>query len=188
MKKIYFYLLGLLLALSLNSCSPKPTVFPKDGTESVKDGWELDNLDHDITVYDVEKICDEKKTGFEPYVGPTGWPMVDPVEWEVALWQDSTYYYTRMIFHEWVLWWSFDDPYMLCKFPKSTVNGDLKTDEKLRWQTLWDLMHPCYRTWDFKPYCMNAETKKINCHTITIGGNTFKYEKYVVISDPNHTW
>lgn len=186
MKKVYFWLMCLLMTLSLSSCNP--TVFPKDETKIETDAWQPGNLDHDIYVNGCHQICDVKKTGFEPYVGPTGWPMVDPVEWEVALWEDSTYYYSRMIFHEWVLWWSFDDPYMLVKFPKSTVNGDLATDEKLRWQTLWDLMHPCYRTWDFKPWCINAEVYHINGHSVYINGNQFHYEKYVVVSDPNHSW
>lgn len=145
-------------------------------------------LDHDIYVPNVTKICDEKKTGFETYIGPTGWPWGDPVEWEVALFEDTNYYYARLIFHEWVLWWSFDDPYIVCKIPKVNVNGDLAKDEKLRYQVLWDITYTTLRFYEYEPYMPNAIVQKINGHTVSFGNYACKYEKYFVICDANHPW
>lgn len=149
----------------------------------------ITNLDHDINVSGATLICDKVFNGTDVWVGPTGWPWGDPVQWEVALWEDEQFYYSRQIYHEWCLWWSWDDPYIVVKFPKSTT-GDLKGDEKLRWQVLWDILHATGRTYIYEPYIKNktAKIERINGHTVTIGNNTFKYEKYLVLSDSDFGW
>lgn len=161
--------------------------FPNSDKE-VYDVSGIGNLDHDIYVANVTKICDEKKTGFDVIVGPTGWPWGDPVEWEVALYEDSDCYYARLIFHEYMLWWSFDDPYIVCKIPKKNVSGDLAKDEKLRYDVLWRITYVTLRSYDYSPYMPNAIVQKINGHTVSFGDYGCRYEKYFVICDESNKW
>lgn len=159
-------------------------IFPNSERADVSD---IQGLDHDIYVGNVSEICDVVLKGFDTTVGPTGWPWTDPVEWEVALYEDANNYYARMIFHEYMLWWSFDDPYIVCKIPKANT-GDLRNDEKKRWQTLWDINYTTLRTYDYKPYMPNSIVRKINGHTVSFGKYACKYEKYFVICDQNNQW
>lgn len=150
--------------------------------------WNVPDLDHDITVYNTTQICDEKKTGFDVEVGPTGWPVGVNQEWEVALYEDDECYYARLIYHEFMLWFTFDDPYIVCKIPKCNVNGNLTTDSKLRYQVLWDITYTTLRTYNYKPYMPNAMVRKINGHTVSFGNYACHYEKYFVICDANYAW
>jgi hypothetical protein len=149
---------------------------------------DFSGLDHDIYVGSVSEICDTKKTGFDVTVGPTGWPVGSSLEWEVALYEDSQFYYTRLILHEYMLWWSWDDPYIVAKIPKAYVSGDPRNDEKYRWQMLWDITHAIGRTYNFNPYIRCAIIHKINGHVVSFGRYACRYEKYLVISDINHSW
>lgn len=161
-------------------------VFPEvTETDSI---FGVGTLDHDINVGEVSQICNEKKTGFDVEVGPTGWPVGVSQEWEVALYEDSAYYYGRLIYHEFMLWFTFDDPYIVCKIPKCNVNGNLRTDIKLRYQVLWDITYTTLRTYNYKPYMPNAVVQKINGHTVEFGDFACKYEKYFVICDADHRW
>lgn len=161
-------------------------VFPLNNDNDVT--WTITDLYHDIDVYGVSEICDEKKTGFDVEVGPTGWPVGVSQEWEVALYEDSDYYYARLIYHEFMLWFTFDDPYIVCKIPKCNVDGDLRTNEKLRWQVLWDITYTTLRTYNYLPYMKDANIKHINGHTVSFGKYACKYEKYFVINDGSHPW
>lgn len=186
---IVFCLIAIIIVSFVGYVSYRDThkIFPSSEQQMAK-LTTVGSLDHDIYVPNVTKICDEKKTGFDVSIGPTGWPWGDPVEWEVALFEDSQCYYARLIFHEWVLWWSFDDPYIVCKIPKANVNGDLAKDEKLRWNVLWDITHTTLRSYDYKPYMPNAVIQKINGHTVTFGNYSCNYEKYFVICDESNKW
>lgn len=146
------------------------------------------NLDHDIYVGPVSLICDTEKTGFDVTVGPTGWPVGSSLKWEVALYEDSEAYYARLILHEYMLWWSWDDPYIVAKIPKCYVSGDPRGDEKYRWQMLWDITHAVGRSYNFNPYIRCAIIKGINGHVVSFGRYACRYEKYLVIYDANHPW
>jgi hypothetical protein len=145
-------------------------------------------LDHDITVSNANLIVDEVKTGFDVTIGPTGWPVGVDQKWEIALWEDNEYYYARLIYHEYILWLSFDDPYIVCKIPKCNIEGDLRNNEKLRYQVLWDITYTTYRWYEYKPYMTDAKVEEINGHTVKINNNEFDYYKYLVISDNKHSW
>lgn len=145
-------------------------------------------LNHDIYVGPVSEICDTKKTGFDVTVGPTGWPVGSSLEWEVALYEDSQFYYARLILHEYMLWWSWDNPYVVAKIPKVYVSGDPRNDEKFRWQMLWDITHAVGRSYNFNPYIRCAIINEINGHVVSFGRYACRYEKYLVISDINYSW
>lgn len=142
-------------------------------------------LDHDIYVNEtiISCICNDTKTGFDVIVGPTGWPVGSKLEWEVLLYEGTDNYYARLILHEYMLWWSWDDPYLLVKIPKKNVSGDPKNDEKFRWQMLWDITHATGRSYNYSPYIPNAMIQEINGHTVTFGMYQFSYSKYLVICD-----
>ena len=145
-------------------------------------------LDHDINVGSVSEICDTKKTGFDVTVGPTGWPVGSSLEWEVALYEDSNAYYARLILHEYMLWWSWDDPYIVAKIPKMYVSGDPRNDEKFRWQMLWDITHAIGRSYNFNPYIRCPKLETINGHVVSFGRYGCRYEKYLVLCDYNLPW
>lgn len=148
----------------------------------------ITDLDHDITVPDAKLIINEVKTGFDVEVGPTGWPIGVNQKWEITLWEDHEYYYARLIYHEYILWWSFDDPYILCKIPKINLTGDMQGDYKYRYQVLWDITYTTYRNYDYKNYMPNAKVEAINGHTVDLGGDKSGYYKYLVICDKDHQW
>lgn len=147
-------------------------------------------LDHDIYVNEtiISCICNDTKTGFDVTVGPTGWPVGSKLEWEVLLYEGTDNYYARLILHEYMLWWSWDDPYLLVKIPKKNVSGDPKNDEKFRWQMLWDITHATGRSYNYSPYVPNATIREINGHTVTFGLYWFSYYKYLVICDESAPW
>lgn len=191
MKKfiVIFAIVAVVIVSFIGYLSYRDThrVFPC--SEQVRENFSFANLDHDINVPNVDKICDEQRDGFDITIGPTGWPWGDPVMWEVALFEDKDYYYARLIFHEWVLWWSFDDPYIVCKIPKCNVNGDLRYDEKLRYQVLWNITYNTLRTYEYKPYITSPVVQAINGHTVSLGGYyDCNFYKYFVISDSEHPW
>lgn len=190
MKKFIFSFVIVAIAI-VSFCgylSYKDThrVFPS--SEQVKVPSNTTDLDHNIYVTNVTKICDEQRDGFDVTIGPTGWPWGDKVMWEVALFEDADYYYSRLIFHEWILWWSFDDPYIVCKIPKCNVNGDLRTDEKLRYQVLWNITYETLRSYEYNPYIPNPIIQRINGHSVTFGNYSCTFEKYFVICDSEHKW
>lgn len=191
MKKfiVSFIIIAIAIVSFCGYLSYKDThkVFPSSEQQMVNSI--ATDLDHDISVPNVKKICDEQRDGFDTTIGPTGWPWGDVVMWEVALFEDKDYYYARLIFHEWVLWWSFDDPYIVCKIPKCNVDGDLRYDEKLRYNVLWDITYNTLRTYDYKPYITNPVIQKINGHTVSLGKYyDCNFSKYFVISDAEHPW
>lgn len=146
------------------------------------------HLNHDIYVGSTSLICDTEKTGFDVTVGPTGWPVGSSLKWEVALYEDSNAYYARLILHEYMLWWSWDDPYLVVKIPKVNVPGDPRNDEKFRWQMLWDITHTVGRSYNFNPYIKSARIEEINGHVVSFGRYACRYEKYLVICDNNLPW
>ena len=157
-------------------------VVPMDEETVVSD---LACLNHDIYVDEtiISCICNDTRTGFDVTIGPTGWPVGSKLEWEVLLYEGTDNYYARLILHEYMLWWSWDDPYLLVKIPKKNVSGDPKNDEKFRWQMLWDITHATGRSYNYSPYVPNAMIQEINGHTVTFGMYQFSYSKYLVICD-----
>lgn len=156
---------------------------PENDSIKLKD-CNFAELTYDIYVGEpLSCICDEVKTGFDVTVGPTGWPVGSKLEWEVALFEGSDAYYARLILHEYMLWWSWDDPYIAVKIPKCYVNGDPRNDEKFRWQMLWDITYATYRSYNYNPYIHSTYVRAINGHTVTFGYYGCHYEKYLVISD-----
>lgn len=146
-------------------------------------------LDHDINVWDdTYMVYDGYKTGFDVTVGPTGWPVGSNLKWEVALFRTDDAYYARLILHEYMLWWSWDDPYLLVKIPKKYVSGDPVNDEKFRWNMLWDITYATGRSYNYSPYIPNAKIREINGHTVSFGYYVFSYYKYLVISDADLDW
>lgn len=151
--------------------------------------WSIGALNHDIYVNEsLNCIFDGYKTGFDVTVGPTGWPVGSDLKWEIALYESSTSYYARLILHEYMLWWSWDDPYLVVKIPKAYVNGNPATDEKFRWDMLWTFTHATGRSYNYSPYVKNVKIESINGHTVSFGRYGCKYEKYLVISDVNYSW
>lgn len=148
----------------------------------------ITDLDHDIFVPDAKLVIREEKTGFDVEIGPTGWPVGVSQKWEISLYEDNDFYYARLIYHEYMLWLSWDEPYLLCKIPKCNLTGDMKGDFKYRYQVLWDITYNTYRSYNYKPYMPDAKIEKINGHIVTLGDDVFDYYKYFVLCDPNHTW
>lgn len=150
--------------------------------------FDITNLDHDINITNAKLLINEAKTGFDIDVGPTGWPVGVNQLWEITLYEDDEFYYVRMIYHEYMLWMSFDDPYLLCKIPKKNLIGDLKSDYKYRYQVLWDITYTTLRYYEYEPYMQNVKIEKINGHTVKLGNEDYNYNKYLVISDGNYGW
>lgn len=152
-------------------------------------GVNISNLDHDINVYEsLTCIYDGYKTGFDVTVGPTGWPVGSDLKWEIALYEGSNAYYSRLILHEYMLWWSWDDPYIVVKIPKANVSGDPDGDEKYRWNMLWTITHETSRSYSYVPYIKNPVIRKINGHTVSFGRYACSYKEYLVISDSSLDW
>ena len=161
-------------------------VVPSDEGGVVSD---MTELDHDIWVSEPLKcIFYGDKTGFDVTVGPTGWPVGSDLRWEIALYEGSDDYYARLILHEYMLWWSWDDPYLLIKIPKRYVDGDPVGNEKYRWDMLWDFTYATARSYNYEPYVRDAVIQKINGHTVSFGPWVFSYYKYLVISDNCSPW
>lgn len=151
-------------------------------------------LDHSVLVRGAHKLIDEKFSGLCPWVGPSpaSWPIANPQEWEVTLYEDDEFYLARLIFHEWVLWWSFDYPYLLVKIRKTAVPSDYDMttrDGQLRmmWQWTYQGLHGWY---DFKNLGFpNQVINTINGNYVEVEGyDTYSYEKYELISDASDKW
>lgn len=180
---VYLLLIILVAAIAVIWYRYSHRVFKKKNLEGF-----ISNLDHDISVPNAKLIESEAKTGFDVEVGPTGWPVGVNQMWEISLFEDDDYYYARLAYHEYMLWWSFDDPYIVCKIPKCNLSGDMKGDYKYRYKVLWDITYTTYRFYEYAPYMPNAKVEAINGHTVQIGDTKFGYSKYLIISDINHTW
>ena len=161
--------------------------YERNGSTELVGDW-IGNLDHDIYVGNVSCIENDSHTGFDTWVGPTGWPWTDKVMWETALYEDANFYYGRFIFHEYMLWWSWDYPYVVCKIPKANVGGDLRTNEKLRNEVMWKLTNNTLKSYDYTPYIKNRVVKHINGHIVSFGDYACKYKEYYVISDSEYDW
>lgn len=150
------------------------------------------NLDHDIFVSDdsLTVICDDQKTGWSPSCGPSpaSWPMAFPYKWEVLLAESSHFYFARLIFHEYVLWMSFDYPYVLCKIPKVRTTGDWATNLNHRYSALWDITEQFEHGWNRPATIKEPQIYNINGHKVSFAHDTFGYEKYVVVHDTDFPW
>lgn len=164
----------------------------KLGTKQLK--TERSPLDHDIVVEGARKLMDEKFSGLCPWVGPSpaSWPIANPQEWEVVLYETNTHYYARLIFHEWVLWWSFDYPYLLVKIAKDRIPSGYdmtKRDDQLRLMWLWtnEGLHGWY---DFKNIGFpNQVINTINGKSVEFTGfDTYTYKEYELVSDASSKW
>lgn len=150
-------------------------------------------LDHDIFISSdsiISIICDDQLTGWKASCGPSpaGWPMAFPFKWEVYCVETLHYYFARLIYHEYVLWMSFDQPYVLVKIPKVNTTSDWKTNESARYNTLWNITREFEMGYN-DPKCLNSpQVYDINDHYVHYGDNTFHYSKYVVVHDVNHPW
>lgn len=149
-------------------------------------------LDHNIYIStdSTTTICDEQITGWSPSCGPSpaGWPMAFPYRWEVFLVESPHYYFARLIYHEYVLWMSFDQPYVLVKIPKSHTTADWATNTSARYTILWDITHKFELGYN-DPQCLDSpQVYDINGHYTSFGNNVFSYSKYVVVHDVNHPW
>ena len=149
-------------------------------------------LDHDIYISPdtTINICDETITGWSPSCGPSpaGWPMAFPFKWEVRLVESEHFYFARLIYHEYVLWLSFDYPYVLCKIPKVRTSGDWNTNTSARYNALWDITEQFEHGWN-NPKCIKeAQIYSINGHHVSFGNDTFGYDQYVVVHDTDYPW
>ena len=114
--------------------------------------------------------------------------MGSDLKWEIALYEGDDDYYARLILHEYMLWWSWDDPYLLVKIPKKNVSGDPVNDEKFRWNMLWKFTYATARSYNYSPYVNDAVIREINGHTVSFGPYVFSYYKYLVIHDTSSPW
>lgn len=147
------------------------------------------NLDRDIYVDNCSTIIDASYTGIQPWVGPSpaSWPIGVPQKWEVKLCEDDTHYYARLIYHEYMLWWSWDEPYLLVKLNKSKV-GDLH-DESERGRVLWDITYNRLHQYDDYHYGLDKPVlQNINGHEVHFGGVRYHYEKYQLLSNEDDQW
>jgi hypothetical protein len=150
------------------------------------------NLDHDIYVSEDTTItlCHEDITGWSPSCGPSpaGWPMAFPYKWEVTLCESNNFYFARLIYHEYVLWLSFDYPYVLCKIPKVRTSGDWATNTSARYNALWDITNQFEHGYN-KPKCIkDPQIYNINGHHVHFANDTYEYGKYVVVHDVDYPW
>lgn len=149
-------------------------------------------LDHDIFVDDATTrlICREDVTGWEASCGPSpaGWPMAFPYKWEITLCEDNDFYYARLIYHEYVLWLSFDNPYVLVKIPKVRTSGDWATNKSAMYNALWNITREFEQGYN-SPKCLKEpQVYNINGHHVHFAGGTYEYEKYVVVHDTEYPW
>ena len=150
------------------------------------------NLDHDIYISNdsLTTICDEELTGWKPTCGPSpaGWPMAFPYKWEVYLVESPHYYFARLVYHEYVLWWSFDYPYVAIKIPKVRTTGDWATNEIERYNNLWNITSEFEKGYN-EPKCIKEpQVYSINGHYVSFGRYSCRYEKYEVVHDVEHPW
>lgn len=149
----------------------------------------ISDLDKDIDVWGCRTIIDTYYTGIQPWVGPSpaSWPIGIPQKWEVKLSEDDTHYYARLIYHEYMLWWSWDEPYILVKLDKTKV-PDLH-DESNRGKVLWDITYNRLHCYDNYHYGLDKPVlQNINGHTVFFDGVDYKYYKYVLISNEDDRW
>lgn len=157
---------------------------------------EIGNLDHDIFVPgNLEILENGSMSGWDATVGPSpaGWPMYVTMTWNYCLYKDIMYYYLRVDYHEKLLWWTFDDPYFVCKIPKEVV-GDLVNDRKLRMNTMWEMtdnmLHTRYER--MEKWFPQGKCEHINGHSVKLGSGGYEctFEKYLVIcnNDGMHEW
>lgn len=150
------------------------------------------NLDHDIYIDDAmtTTICHEDVTGWKASCGPSpaGWPMAFPYKWEITLCEDKDFYYARLIYHEYVLWLSFDNPYVLCKIPKVRTSGDWATNESARYTALWNITRNFEMGWNTPSTIKEPQIYNINGHKVHFADDTYEYEKYVVVHDTEYPW
>ncbi len=182
-------ILLILVAVLTGHHAYKKTGYQRQATEQ---RLTFSNLDHDIYVSDdtLTVLCNEKMTGWSPSCGPSpaGWPMAFPYEWEVVLAESNQFYFARLIFHEYVLWMSFDYPYALCKIPKCRTTGDWATNLNHRYSALWNVTEQFEHGWN-KPNCiLNPQIYNINGHKVHFANDTFAYEKYIVVHDADFPW
>lgn len=149
-------------------------------------------LDHDITVGtdSTKVICNDQLSGWKASCGPSpaGWPMAFPFLWEVFCVESPNYYFARLIYHEYVLWLSFDYPYVLVKIPKANTSADWATNESARYNTLWNITREFELGYN-DPKCITSpQVYTINGHKVSFGGDTFGYSEYEVVHDINHPW
>lgn len=151
---------------------------------------------HNVSISGATRKIYETFSGLQPWVGPSpaSWPVAYPQKWEVTTYEDDKYFYARLIFHEYVLWMSFDFPYMLVKINKKNIPSGYdisKRDDQLRlcWNWTYQNLHQydCYTDLGFA----SPKLESINGHTVTFncdGGDTYSYEKYLLLSDENDPW
>lgn len=183
---------GVVLLLALGFCA----VHCNEKMSRVKKGAEQSlsfcQLDHDIYVSDdsTKVICSEEITGWSPSCGPSpaGWPMAFPYKWEILLCESDHFYFARLIFHEYVLWMSFDYPYVLCKIPKARTTGDWATSLSHRYSALWDITEQFEHGWNNPKTIKEAQIYNINGHKVSFAHDTFGYEKYIVVHDTEFPW
>ena len=149
-------------------------------------------LNHDIYVSEdtTVTICDEQITGWSPSCGPSpaGWPMAFPYKWEVRLCESNHFYFARLIYHEYVLWMSFDYPYVLCKIPKVRTTADWTTNRTARYNALWDITNEFEHGWN-EPKCIKEpQIYAINGHKVHFANDTYEYKEYVVVHDTEYPW
>lgn len=147
------------------------------------------NLDKDIFIYDCNTIIDTYYTGIQPWVGPSpaSWPIGVPQKWEVTLCENDTHYYARLIYHEYMLWWSWDEPYLLVKLDKKKV-GDLH-DTNERGKVLWDITYNRLHQYDSYNYGLDKPVlQNINGHEVQFGGVNYHYEKYQLLCNADDQW
>lgn len=149
-------------------------------------------LNHDIYVSEdtTVTICDEQITGWSPSCGPSpaGWPMAFPYKWEVRLCESNHFYFARLIYHEYVLWMSFDYPYVLCKIPKVRTTGDWATNRTARYNALWDITNEFEHGWN-NPKCIKEpQIYTINGHKVHFANDTYEHKEYVVVHDTEYPW
>jgi hypothetical protein len=149
-------------------------------------------LDHDIYVSPdtTVTICNETITGWSPSCGPSpaGWPMAFPYKWEVMLCESNNFYFARLIYHEYVLWLSFDYPYVLCKIPKIRTTGDWATNTAARYNALWDITNQFEHGYNKPKTIKEPQIYSINGHHVSFGNDTFEYNQYVVVHDTEYPW
>ena len=149
-------------------------------------------LDHNINVSgdSTTVICHEDITGWSPSCGPSpaGWPMAFPYKWEVTLCESEHFYFARLIYHEYVLWLSFDYPYILCKIPKIRTSGDWATNTAARYNALWDITNQFEHGYNAPKCIKSPQIYDINGHWVHFANDTYTYEKYVVVHDTEYPW
>lgn len=150
------------------------------------------SLDHDIYISEdsTKTICQEDITGWNPSCGPSpaGWPMAFPFKWEITLCESNQFYFARLIYHEYVMWLTFDYPYVLVKIPKTRTTADWATNTSARYNALWDITRNFEAGWNTPKCIKEPQIYNINGHHVHFANDTYGYEKYVVVHDVEYPW